>query len=67
MKISVDMEGKSVITELVDLALKVGGIQNMAIVQKTLQSMEVIVPETPKGKDKTPKNKPPRRGKTKEA
>lgn len=42
MKIIVDKDGKDIITQLCDIALKVGGLQNMPAVNVILASMESI-------------------------
>jgi hypothetical protein len=55
MVILVDKEGKAVITSLVDIALKVGGVQNLQKVNAIISAVK----EIPAQKKEQPKDKPP--------
>ena len=56
MIIQVDKEGKSAIEQLVDIALKQGGLRNLNAANLTLHSMKPL-PESKKKKDKRGKKK----------
>jgi len=48
MKIAVDTEGQNVIHQLCDIALKQGGVQNLAAVTMILNSIQLLHKEEPK-------------------